>query len=135
MKLSMYLGTHVDYSHFFRFYVKFKLYDYVRLNLSETKSKDLEKYLKDNFNISMTIKQILDFAFRNMQFDNSRGTYKMYINPSVTIPNSYIKLDTVLKLFEYGNLEVKGLGLFTKGRDYIVKNISKLYGQYERIGR
>lgn len=134
MRLELNLGTDVNYTDFVNNYLMTNLYNYIRLNLSETKSKIFENYLRNNYNIKFSLRQILDLAFRYMNFENSRGTYKFYVNNSVVVPGTIFKLESVLELIEYGNLEIRGLGVFTKGRDYIIKNLVDLYGQYERVG-
>ena len=134
MKLSMYLGRDLDYSEFVRTTLIRNFYKYVRLNLSETNSKNIEKYIKETLNESISVKYVIDYAFKNMNIENSKGTYKIYTNESLMIPRTNLRLETVLKLIEYGNMDIKGCNIFTNARQYILENKEALYDTYRRVG-
>ena len=129
MDITVNLGSDRDYTDFVKSSLINNLYKYVRLNLSETKLKKIDNYLK-LCNVNMTTKQIIDFYFRHLNIENTKGTYKVTVDKAVTLPESNMKLDQVIRLIEYGNLEVPGLHIFDKTCKDIQDNVYKLYKKY-----
>ena len=72
-----------------------------RLNL-------IKDYIKEQYNINISIYKIIEYAFANMSYDSSRKY--LVIAPEIKIKD--VPVELLIKLIEFGNLEVRGYPLF-----------------------
>lgn len=93
---------------------------------SSKTTHQMNEYLKKNF--KLPINDIL----KQLKFSTNRvnDTYLLIIDENVFEKSSNIRLISLIKLIDYGNLEVKGLNIINKSIDYVINNIKGLYQYY-----
>jgi|GEM_PF-6804284 hypothetical protein len=130
MQMTLNLVRDVDWSHFLTNYISEKLFNYVLLNLNEDKVFILDDYINNILEIQLSTKEILKFAFENLVIADTGSEFVVMIDPNINIPNSKHKLITVIKLIDYGNLEVRGCGIISQAFSYIVMQLPNLVTLY-----
>lgn len=76
-----------------------------------------------------SIEYILNVLYNNIVVVKKHNDiYEIKVDPSVRIGN--YKLNTLIRLIEYGNLEIRGLNFIEDTFDYIKKNIDYLILAY-----
>jgi len=128
--MTLNLVRDVDWSHFLTNYISEKLFNYVLLNLNEDKVFILDDYINNILEIQLSTKEILKFAFENLVIADTGSEFVVMIDPNINIPNSKHKLITVIKLIDYGNLEVRGCGIISQAFSYIVMQLPNLVTLY-----
>lgn len=79
----------------------------------------------------LSSRSILLAATNLLTINKARDTFIISINPNIIIPDTTIKYVSLLKLINYGNMELKGCFIFTKAKQYIEKNIAYYYNEFK----
>lgn len=87
----------------------------------------MNEYLKKNFNITIeeVIKQI------RFSINHYSNIYSLAINNNIYEEKTNEKVISLVKLIDYGNLEVKGLNIVNSSMYYINNNLKGLYRYYQ----
>ena len=104
--------------------VKDSLDEYISNNLSVTRSEELENYLSTNFNIKTPIGKIFKIAVDNLKTVTNYSKLTFRIDKFIMVDN--IRLNSIIKLITYGNLEIKPYNIWTESFEYIKSNIDEI---------
>ena len=63
---------------------------------------------------NITPNMIVDTIYRAIRIRKQDLVYMVYIDKNVLIPNTYTSIDRLMRFLDYGDLNYKGLGIFTK---------------------
>lgn len=93
-------------------------------------SENMNSYLEKNLNTN--IDNIID----SIQFTiiKSGKVFKIDVDTHIIEKNSEERLASLIKLVDYGNLEVKGLNIFNSSFKYVQDNMIQIYYSYELKG-
>lgn len=103
-----------------------------QLILSEYKHKKdmpIFSYITKNYGLSMS--DITAVILDSLIFKEYQGKTIIKINGDYKIKN--IKLLQLLKLIDYGNLDVAGVKLFKSSESYIKNNLKELFAFYQAL--
>lgn len=115
---------------FFDVYLKSKMKEFIGLNLSDSRFKVIQDYVQEEYKSTITI-ETLTYAIDSMRRTDNGYLHSFEINNNVMCNEvSEEKLIIIIKLVEYGNLSIKGLGIFQNLFDYIKDNITLLVEDY-----
>lgn len=107
--------------------IKVELLLYFRLNLHDDIEIKWNNYFKNIIKIDIDCKDLLKFMLNNLHFTtDTNGNYVVMIDGNIKLPNTDYTLDKAIRLFNYGNLEIKGSHLITYAFDYLKQNIGKI---------
>lgn len=104
--------------------VKDSLDEYISNNLSVTRSEELENYLSSNFNIKTPVRKIFKIAVDNLKTVTNYSKLIFRIDKFIMVDN--IRLNSIIKLITYGNLEIKPYNIWTESFEYIKSNIDEI---------
>lgn len=93
-------------------------------NLSNIKLKEMKKYLKKNYKISL--EQLVNTVCNNFKISKYGNEYIIRLNKSVKI-NDTTYLESLVNLVDYGNTEIKGVNFFSSIIKEIEENINNYY--------
>ena len=90
----------------------------------------MNEYLKRNFNLTIedVIKQV------RFLINHYSNVYSLAINSSIFEEKTKEKIISLVKLIDYGNLEVKGLNIINSSMYYVNNNLKSLYRYYQMKG-
>ena len=93
-------------------------------------TQKMNEYLKSQFNLS--IEEIL----KQLKFSTNHynDTYSLRVDNNAYEEKSQEKLISLIKLIDYGNLDVRGLNIINLAIAYVSKNIKGLYKYYQMKG-
>lgn len=125
--MSIYIPNNVDKEFILTTLKKYYLL-YLKTSLFNSKSKKesvelMNNYLVDNYNI--TLKEIFQAILDNILLTKQGDYYKLTINDSVMIKD--YTLSQLMRLVDYGNLEIKGLHIFNKVEKYIQSKLQAIF--------
>lgn len=132
MRFTINLDTSsiLDLKDFFDVFLRDKMKEFIGLNLSDSRFKLIQDYIESEYESTITI-ETLNYAIDSMQRTDNGYLHSFEINNNVLCNEvSKEKLITIIKLVEFGNLEVKGLSIFQETFDYIKANILLLMKEY-----
>ena len=119
-----------DVKNFFDVFLRDKMKEFIGLNLSDSRFKLIQDYIENEYESTITI-ETLNYAIDSMQRTDNGYLHSFEINNNVLCNEiSNEKLITIIKLVEFGNLEVKGLNIFQETFDYIKNNSLLLMKEY-----
>ena len=119
-----------DVKDFFDVFLRDKMKEFIGLNLSDSRFKLIQNYIENEYESTITI-ETLNYAIDSMQRTDNGYLHSFEINNNVLCNEvSNEKLITIIKLVEFGNLEVKGLNIFQETFDYIKNNSLLLMKEY-----
>ena len=104
--------------------VKDSLDEYISNNLSVTRSEELENYLSSNFNIKTPIRKIFKIAVDNLKTVTNYSKLTFRIDKFIMVDN--IRLNSIIKLITYGNLEIKPYNIWAESFEYIKNNMDEI---------
>ena len=104
--------------------VKDSLDEYISNNLSVTRSEELENYLSTNFNIKTPIRKIFKIAVDNLKTVTNYSKLTFRIDKFIMVDD--IRLNSIIKLITYGNLEIKPYNIWTESFEYIKNNMDEI---------
>lgn len=92
--------------------------------MSNIKLKEMKKYLKKNYKISL--EQLVNTVCNNFKISKYGNEYIIRLNKSVKI-NDTTYLESLVNLVDYGNTEIKGVNFFSSIIKEIEENINNYY--------
>lgn len=96
------------------------IHRYISMEMNNYKNNSIDNYLKKNYNVDLkTVMNNINFYCRVTDF--KANVVSIYWNNNINIGNS--NLDTLIKLLEYGNLNIPPLNLISKSFTNIIRNI------------
>ena len=97
------------------------------------KYKRMNKYLKDNF--KTTIEDVIQLlSKKGFKFGKVKSLYSISVNYNIIESNSQLKLDTLIRLIDYGNVDIKGINLINSAVEYACDNVLNIYRAYKIKG-
>ena len=119
-----------DLKDFFDVFLRDKMKEFIGLNLSDSRFKLIQTYIENEYESTITI-ETLNYAIDSMQRTDNGYLHSFEINNNVLCNEvSNEKLIAIIKLIEFGNLEVRGLNIFQETFDYINNNSLLLMKEY-----
>ena len=97
-------------------------------NIKDKKCIKMENYL--NLNYSISLLDVVECLKNNLIVNKINNIYVIEINEMTLEKNSKVKLSSLIKLIDYGNIEVKGINLFNKVAKNLIRNIMEVYKLY-----
>lgn len=94
------------------------------------KTINLERYLKENLNISYSIYDIVMFALNHLYITKDGNNVIVTFDQNVTLYNSYTKVIDILNLLEYGSLEIKAYPILSEIFKLFNQNAINIYNNY-----
>ena len=110
---------------------------------NKEKSFTIEKYINDNeiikYRYSDKYTSVLDLykiAVSNLKTksDKKSNMYSITVDKNIMIPDSNTYLISIVKLLEFGNLEIQKYGLLENCMQYICDNLDTFYNKFKIEG-
>jgi len=130
MEMTLNLSRDFDWSDFLTNFIPEKLFNYVVLNLNEEKVSSLDEYLIESLKINNSSRDIIEYGLNNLFISDNGTEYIVRVDNNLFVPDTNQNLLTVIKLIEYGNLEVKGINLISQAFSYVVMQIQNFVDVY-----
>lgn len=130
MEMTLNLSRDFDWSDFLTNFIPEKLFNYVVLNLNEEKVSSLDEYLIESLKINNSSRDIIEYGLNNLFISDNGTEYIVRVDNNLLVPDTNQNLLTVIKLIEYGNLEVKGINLISQAFSYVVMQIQNFVDVY-----
>jgi hypothetical protein len=112
--------------------------EYVLAHIDEKKLLKVDEYINTNkyfhsiFKKEISSKEVIVSAMYNLKKDVYWDRVVISIDPNVMLPNTTVKLITVIKTINFGTLSIMGHNLITKNFKFIEDNIDTFYEKYLR---
>ena len=109
---------------------------YISSIIDFKKLNPINKYLKENlfkdkfYKKNINALNIIVIGVYSIKYRKNKYKTVLYIDPYKKLPHTDIKLVSLCKLINYGNMDIKGYPIFTRGFNYIKENIDELYDRY-----
>ena len=91
---------------------------------------NLERYVKDNFDIDIDIYSLMLNCVNNIIIKDIGNDYVLSINENQKYKNTQVFISTLVKLVDSGNFDIKGYNILTSVFNNIKVNIKKYYLLY-----
>ena len=126
MELKINLNK-ISSEEFIEEYIPIIIESKIQSNYVNNKRRPIYKYIKDTYKISMSslIRKVVD----SLQFNIYDNYEVISINPNIFIKND--KLISLVKLVDFGNLNIKGTKLFSSSMKWLQDNIEGIYAFYQ----
>lgn len=128
--MTLNLSRDFDWSDFLTNFIPEKLLNYVVLNLNEEKVSSLDEYLIESLKINNSSRDIIEYGLNNLFISDNGTEYIVRVDNNLLVPDTNQNLLIVIKLIEYGNLEVKGINLISQAFSYVVMQIQNFVDVY-----
>lgn len=126
--------TNKDWTNFIYNFIPSKMEEFLSLNLSEETLRSLDVYLKQTLKIKMTSKEILETSLKHLFITRDVNNYVIMIDTNFFLPQTNYRVNDLVNLITYGNLEVCGYDVMVKLANYIRGNINLLFTEYSITG-
>ena len=93
----------------------------------------MQEYLKENYKVSIE-DVVRELALKGFSYSKVKDLYIVRLNDNIKEEKSQEKLSTLIRLIDYGNLEIKGVHLINNSIEYIKDNILNIYRIYQMKG-
>ena len=101
--------------------------------ISTNKYVAMQEYLKEHYKLSL--EEIIEqLATRGFSYNKVKDLYIIRINDNIEETKSKEKLSTLIRLVDYGNLEVRGIHLINSSIEYIKSNLLNIYRMFQLKG-
>lgn len=108
-----------------------KMKEYIVLNLNDERVNNFENYLKEKLKISYSLKEIMFDVIDTMIVDKRDDfTYSISTNDSLLLKDTSYTMSQLVRLIEYGDLNIRGLKLLSTIFRQIKSNIRALEFMY-----
>ncbi len=115
-----------------------KLFNYLNSSIDDRQLDRFDDYINKNIQINFIDKlprflksrNILLSAFKNLDVRKQGKSYIIGIDPLKFIPNTNAKFIDIIRLINYGNMEINGYPIIDNTFDYFANNLQDLYQQY-----
>ena len=101
--------------------------------ISKNKYVAMQEYLKENYEISIedVVSQLMKKGF---SYSKVKDLYIVRIDDNIKENKSQEKLSSLIRLIDYGNLDIRGVNLIKSSIEYIKDNILNIYRIYQMRG-
>lgn len=130
MEMTLNLSRDFDWSDFLTNFIPEKLLNYVVLNLNEEKVSSLDEYLIESLKINNSSRDVIEYGLNNLFISDNGTEYIVRVDNNLLVPDTNQNLLIVIKLIEYGNLEVKGINLISQAFSYVVMQLQNFVDVY-----
>lgn len=121
----------------FIMWLKVKIRDKILSDIDSKKLINWDKYFNNNnvyksiYKKKISSLDIVTAGAVNLDFTKSESNFLIFVNRNISAPGlDRIKLETVCKLINFGDLETKGYPIFTDTFEYFAKNIQDYVDRY-----
>jgi len=101
--------------------------------IEDKKYVAMQEYLKDNYKLSIE-DVISQLATKGFSYSKVKDLYIIRVNDNIKETKSQEKLSTLIRLIDYGNLDIRGVHLIDSTLNYIKSNILNIYRIYQMKG-
>lgn len=123
----------------FLVFLKQHIYEYIESHIDEDRCNLIDEYIKssniytEQFKKQFSCKDIILCGQRNIVCKESKGCIVFEVDEeSCFISNGIkIKIQGLCKLINYGNMEIKGLGIFDKAFQFVQGNLKTYMFMYK----
>lgn len=93
---------------------------------------DNEIFKKNNpdSKVKFDVRKAILISLNTLKYRKIKNVYIIDIGKDILFPNYQVKLETVCKLLNYGNTQIKGYPIFTNVFNDIRQNLESYYQQY-----
>ena len=126
--------TDKDWTDFIYNFIPSKMEEFLSLNLSEETLRSLDVYLKQTLKIKMTSQEVLETSLKHLFITRDVNNYVIIIDTNFFLPQTNYRVNDLVNLITYGNLEVRGYDVMVKLANYIRGNINLLFTEYSITG-
>lgn len=84
----------------------------------------------DNRNIKFDIRKAIVMSLQNIRYRKIKNVYIIEISSDTIYPHYLVKLSTLCKLLNYGNVNIKGYPIYTEAFTRVKSNLRGYYKQY-----
>ena len=121
----------------FILWLKVKIRDKILVNINPKKLINWDKYLNENnvyksiYKKKISARDVIVAGAMNLDFSKSESKFMIYINHNIFTPGlDRVKLETICKLINFGDLQNKGYPIFTDTFDYFAESIQDYVDRY-----
>lgn len=106
------------------------LTDYINKYCDDLRCAKLNEYLVNKLGIHSNVREILKYCISNLTIVKDLNGY--LIRPSTTkyIPNTNYAIDSIVRLIDSGNMEIKGYNILSQAFNYVKGHIHLLLYVY-----
>lgn len=115
----------------------YRIKNKIIVSIDNKKLLKLNEYLNNNpvykniYNKHIDAKKIIIEAANSLQFNQNSSNYIIYINPNIYAHGlDRVKLNSLCKLINFGNVEITGYSIFTDIFKYFADNIQDYLDLY-----
>ena len=90
----------------------------------------MDEYLIESLKINNSSRDIIEYGLNNLFISDNGTEYIVRVDNNLLVPDTNQNLLIVIKLIEYGNLEVKGINLISQAFSYVVMQIQNFVDVY-----
>ena len=105
-------------------------YDAVNYNFSK-----IDDYINTlnikTINRPLSARSIILASTNLLVITKGHNSFTISVDSNREVPDTIVKYSSILKLINYGNMEIKGSFIFTKAKQFIEKNILNYYNEFE----
>ena len=83
-----------------------------------------------NIKVKFDVRKAIILALNSMRYRRIKNVYIIDIGNNILFPHYQVKLDTVCRLLNYGNTQIKGYPIFSQVFNDIRKNLKQYYQEY-----
>lgn len=131
MRLDLKILKNLDGESFIFSTILPKMKEYIVLNLNDERVNNFENYLKEKLKISYSLKEIMFDVIDTMIVDKRNDfTYSISTNDSLLLKDTSYTMSQLVRLIEYGDLNIRGLKLLSTIFRQIKSNIRALEFMY-----
>lgn len=106
-------------------------------NINESKLDLFNNYFKEqkffkpiNNKQKFDVRKLILLSINNITYRKLNNVYIIEIKNNVTFPGYTVNINTLCRLLNYGNVNIKGYPLYTDSFKTIKANLKTFYGKY-----
>ena len=84
-----------------------------------------EEFRKISGNVVIDSKKVIVLGMSNLTHKRFESTTHIFINPNLTYPGTTLKIESLCKIINYGNLSIDAYPIFSMTFNHFSKNIGK----------
>lgn len=102
----------------------------INRNINKRLIPNIEKEIKEEFNIKCSFYDIVEAYIANFKVNKTIFKNKFLIGIDDTAYFKGIKLNSIIKLIDYGNIKNRGFNIFNGALNFVFNNISQINKAY-----
>ena len=122
-----------EYGYNFVNAIKRKIIRDIKLSINMAKLYPIDRYLSEVLLLDYSAIDIINFSLKHFVIIIYDDKYELKIDENI-IYRDNIKLISLVKLINFGNLELRPYSIYTNEFNEITNNIDNLYIVYKRTG-